>query len=57
MPDDIAAYLVSLRYNTSSALDTLHILLNRYPKFATELNELWTMLDDNQRTISKFMEH
>jgi hypothetical protein len=56
MPEDIAAFLVSLRYNTTSSLSTLHILINRYPVFANELNELWTMLEDNQRTVSKFLE-
>lgn len=56
MPDDIAAFLISQQYNTANALKTLHTLLNRYPRFALELNDLWTMLEDEHRKVTKLLE-
>ena len=56
MPDDIAAFLISQQYNTANALKTLHTLLNRYPRFALELNDLWTMLEDEHRKVTQLLE-
>lgn len=56
MPDDIAEFLATTRMNTAAAISVLHMLINRYPRFANELNELWIMLDDEQRKVTSLLE-
>lgn len=56
MPDDLAAFLISQQYNAANALKTLHTLLNRYPQFALELNDLWMTIEDEQRKVTELLE-